>query len=159
MEDQALKELIRQGLMAMKAGSKVAENATQDIISNAQNEQLKTALDKGNTTSAEWKKRIDRSVEEAGGGGEQENPILEAHYKVSKEIVSKSPDQHSRDLGIIASGQLALHYWIASFGTMASYTKQAGLDQTQKDMHACLEEAKQADQELTQVAQSIMAAN
>lgn len=157
MEDQALKELIRQGFLAMKAGSKVGEQSTEDTNRDAQNEQLKAALDKGNNQSAEWKKRIERSLEEAGGGDEQENPILEAHYQVAKKIASQAPDQYSRDLGLIASGQLALHYWIAAFGTMLSYAKQVGLDQTQKEMQACLNEAKQADEEFTQIAKSIMA--
>jgi hypothetical protein len=37
MEEQNLKELIKQGFAAMKAGSKVAEQATDEIQSDAKN--------------------------------------------------------------------------------------------------------------------------
>ena len=82
--------------------------------------------------------------------------MLEAHYEVSQKIRQQAPDDYSRDLGIIAAGQLALHYWIASFGTLRTYAAQAGLDQTEQAMQTSLQEAKQADEQHTQLAQQIM---
>jgi ferritin-like metal-binding protein YciE len=156
--EQQLKTLVQQGLAALKAGSQVAARATDEIQNDARNPQLKQALDQGNDTSKQWAQRIDRALQEAGGGGEQQNPILEAHHEVSKKIRQQAPDDYSRDLGIIASGQLALHYWIAAFGTLRTYAQQAGLSQTQQDMQACLDEAKQADDQHTQIAEQIMGA-
>ncbi|MGI4021696.1 MAG: DUF892 family protein [Janthinobacterium lividum] len=158
MENQNLKELIKKGFAAMKAGSKVAAEATDEIQNDVKNEELKNMLQQGNEQSKVWAQRIDRSLEEAGGGAEQENAILKAHYQVSKEIRRLAADDDSRDLGIIASGQMALHYWIASFGTQASYAAATGLDKAQQEMQACLDEAKQADEKFTQIAKSILAA-
>lgn len=159
MENESIKELIKQGLTALKAGSKVAAAATDEIQNDVQNTQLKDALTKGNETSKQWVSRIDRALQEAGGGDEQQNPILEAHYEVSKRIRQQAPDGVSRDLGIIASGQLALHYWIASFGTLRTYAAQVGLSQTEQALQTSLEEAKQADEQHTQIAKQIMGAN
>ena len=62
----------------------------------------------------------------------------------------------SRDLGIVAAGQLALHYWIAAFGTLASYAKQLGMEQAARDLHQCVEEAKAADEQHTALAEKLL---
>jgi ferritin-like metal-binding protein YciE len=158
MENQNLKELIKKGFAAMKSGSQIAAEATDEIQNDVKNEELKNALEHGNEQSKVWLQRIERGLEQAGGGAEQENEILKAHFEVGKEIRGQAADDVSRDLGIIASGQMALHYWIASFGTQASYAGATGMDQTQQEMQNCLNEAKQADENLTQIAKSILAA-
>jgi ferritin-like metal-binding protein YciE len=159
MANEQLKQLISQGVAALKAGSKVAAAATDEIQNDARNPQLKQALEQGNQTSKQWSERIDRALAEAGGDGEQENPILEAHFQVSKKIRQQAPDDYSRDLGIIASGQLALHYWIAAFGTLRTYAGQAGLSQTEQEFETCVKEAKEADEQHTQLAKQIMGAS
>ena len=156
MENESLKELIAQGFAALKAGSKVAAKATDEIQNDAQDPRLKDALTQGNETSRQWESRIDQALAEAGGADEQQNPVLEAHYEVSRRIRQHAPDAVSRDLGIIAAGQLALHYWIASFGTLRTYAAQVGLSQTEQDMQTSLDEAKQADEQHTQLAKQIM---
>jgi ferritin-like metal-binding protein YciE len=157
MEQQGLKELIKKGFAAMKAGSNVASQATDEIQNDAKNEQLKNALQQGNERSKVWEQRIDRCLQEAGGQADEKNEILEAHYQVSKQIRQQAPDDDSRDLGIIASGQMALHYWIAAFGTQVSYAEATGLTNSQQEMHACLDEAKEADLKHTDIAKSILA--
>ena len=158
MANEQLKPLIQQGLAALKAGGQIAAAATAEIQNDARNPQLKAALDQGNETSKQWTARIERARQEAGGAGEQQNPIMEAHYEVSQKIRQQAPDDVSRDLGIIAAGQLALHYWIASFGTLRTYAGQAGLSQTEQEMQTCLDEAKQADEQHTQIAEQMMGA-
>ncbi len=159
MTNDSLNALIQQGLAAMKEGSKMAAEATADIQEAATNPQLKAALEQDNEQAKHWTLRIERSFEAAGGKGEEENPILEANSKISKRIRSAAPDDYSRDLGLIAVGQDALHYWIASFGTIGAYAEQAGLSQVAQDLRACLQEAKQADEQYTQIAQQILRAN
>lgn len=156
MEQQGLKELIKQGFAAMKAGSNVAADATEEIQNDAKNEELKNALQQGNEQSKVWSERIDKGLQDAGGPSDQDNEILKAHYEVSKQIRQQAADNDSRDLGIIASGQMALHYWIAAFGTQVSYAAAAGLTQAQEEMQACLDEAKEADLKHTGIAKSIM---
>ena len=158
MNTEALKDLIKDGLAAQQAGSKVAAKATADILDDATNPELKTLLQRGNDTSKQWQQRIEQAIGEVGGVEEQDNEIVEAHYEVSKEIRGQADTDQVRDLGIIASGQMALHYWIASFGTVASYAASAGLSQTEKEMKASVQEAKQADDQHTDIAQKILSA-
>ncbi|HET9503271.1 MAG TPA: DUF892 family protein [Hymenobacter sp.] len=158
MNTEDLKQLIKDGLSAQQAGSKVAAKATAEILDDATNPELKTLLQRGNETSKQWEQRLEQAIEEAGGVEEQDNEIVEAHYEVSKEIRSQADTDEVRDLGIIASGQMALHYWIASFGTVASYAEAAGLTQTAENLHRSVEEAKQADEQHTALAKRLLAA-
>ena len=128
MSEDNLKQLVIQGLAAMKAGGDLAAKATDEISGDVQSPELKSALEQGNTVSQQWAQRIERARQKAGGGGAEENRVIEAHFEVSRKIRREAPDAQSRDLGVIASGQLALHYWIAAFGTMANYTRQLGVN-------------------------------
>jgi len=159
MNSEDLKQLIKDGLAAQQAGSKVAAKATSDILDDATDSELKALLQRGNDTAKQWQQRIEQAIDEAGGVDEQDNKILEAHYEVSKEIRGNADTDQVRDLGIIASGQLALHYWIASFGTVASYAKAAGLTQTAQELHHSVDEAKQADEQHTQLAERLLSAS
>lgn len=156
MNTEALKQLMAQGLAAQKAGAKLGSQAAGDIEQSARNPELKTALQEGSQQAQVWATRIDRALQEAGGSGESENPIVKAHYEVGNRIRQNAPDDFSRDLGIVAAAQLALHYWIAAFGTMRAYAKRAGLSQTEQEMAQCLQEAEQGDEKMTDIAISIM---
>ncbi|WP_375429596.1 ferritin-like domain-containing protein [uncultured Sphingomonas sp.] len=157
MADDNLKQLVRQGLTALKAGTRVAADATQEIQGSATSPELKQALQQGTDQSTEWAARIDRALEEAGGPvGEDDNPILEAHHQVSQRIRQAASDEMSRDLGIIAAGQLAIHYWIASFGTLRNYAEKLGLERTDREFRQCAEEAKQADEQHSQLAEQML---
>jgi ferritin-like metal-binding protein YciE len=157
MSDQ-LKTLVAQGLQAMKAGSEVAKHATAEIQNDASDPGLKSALQAGNKTAEQWAKRVQDAIGEVGPSEDTGNPILDAHYDVSKKIRQKATDAMSRDLGIITAGQLAMHYWIAAFGTLRTYSAKLGMIGVQGSMQACLDEARQADQQYTELAQHIMGA-
>lgn len=158
MNDDALKTLVAQGLAAMKNGGKVAAAATDEIRNDARHPDLKAALEQGNTTAQQWAQRIDQALQQVGGSGEQKNPVLEGLYEVSRQIRQQAPDDASRDLGIIANGQLALHYWIAAFGTIRAYAEHLGESETARAMQASLDEAKAADEQHNTIARTIMGA-
>ena len=159
MADQELTVLVANGLQAQKAGGEIAKMATAEIQGDASHPDLKFALQASNKVAEQWAERIERALQETGGAEDNGNAILDAHFEVSKRIREKAPDDTSRDLGIVAAGQLALHYWIASFGTLGSYASKLGLSQTETSMRMSLEEAKQEDQQYTALAEKMLAAN
>ena len=159
MANDNVKQLVAQGLAAMRAGSDVAAKATDEINNDAQHPELKAVLEQGNQVSRQWAQRIESAQAKAGeGGGVQDNKIIEAHYEVSRRIRQQAPDAQSRDLGIVADGQMALHYWIAAFGTMANYARQVGMNDVAQDMKMSADEAKQGDEKMTEVAEKLLQA-
>ena len=156
MANDQLTTLIQNSLASMKAGGEIAKKATGEINNAASNDKLKKALEEGNKTAEQWRKRVDEALKESGGSSEPGNRIIEALYDVSKSVIKDYKDDYSRDLAIIETGQLALHYWIAAFGTMDAYAKRAGLSQTSKNMEMCRKEAEQADKKHTDIALEII---
>lgn len=152
------KVLVAQGIQALKAGSELAKKATAEIENDASRPELKAALQAGNKTSEQWAQRIAQALQETGGVEDTGNPVMDAHYEVSKKIRRKAPDAATRDLGIIAAGQLALHNWIASFGTLGNHAEKLGMSQTAQNMRTSLEDAKQADQQHTALAEKMLGA-
>ncbi len=156
MAGQELKTLVAQGLQALKAGGDVAKQATGELQGDVSHPELKAALQAGSKTSEQWAARISKAAQEAGGAEDTGNPVLEAHYEVSRRIRQKAPDGMTRDLGIIAAGQLALHYWIAAFGTLANYAAKMQMAETEQAMRTSLQEAKQADEQHSALAETIL---
>lgn len=156
MENEQLKQLIKNGFAAMKTGSETAAKSTDAIMDAAHDSKLKAALDKSNDIAKKWSERIEKGLQESGATEQRENPIIDGVGKVSKNILDSTQESYSRDLGIIAAGQLAIHYWIAAFGTMQSYAGEAELDETEKAMKACVKEAKEEDEEYTKIAEDLL---
>ena len=153
---EAVKSLLAEGLQAVQGASNVGRQATQRIQQAATHPELKQMLQKGSEVTETWRQRVDQAVQSVGGqGGNQSNPISEAIEQVGQKISQRMQDETARDLGIIASGQIALHYHIASFGTLAAYAKMLGMQQVAQTMGECLQEAKQADEKYTELAQRI----
>lgn len=96
--DEALRQLVAQGLAALKAGGEIAAGATDEIRNDARDPELRQALEQGNQTAQQWAQRVDRALDEVGGYDRAENPIVRAHYEVSKKIRGEAADDRSRDL-------------------------------------------------------------
>ncbi len=156
MANESLRELVKHGLQAAKTGIHVARQATSDIQNSASNAQLKEAIQAGNQHMDEWSQRVDRAISEVGSAQETGNQILQAQYDVSKRIRDNAPDQQSRDLGIIAAAQMALHYWIASFGTLRTYASSLGMMEAERNLQQCMDDAKRADQNFTKMAEEML---
>ena len=86
MTDQNLKTLAAQGFQALRAGAEVGKAATAEIERDVKDPDLKSALQAGSKTSAQWAQHIERAVAEAGGAEDVGNPVLEAHFEVSRQI-------------------------------------------------------------------------
>ena len=156
MNNDALKKIVAQGLGAMHAGAKMAARDTGEIQKHIKHPDLRAAFEGGNRVSEQWRVRIGKAVQAAGGSSEQTNPILEAHGEVGRKILEEASDDDARNLGMIAISQLALHYWIAAFGTMATYTKHLGMEEVAGEMKTSADEAKQGDERFTALAKSIL---
>ena len=152
----AVKSLLADGLQAVQGASNVGRQATQQIQQAATHPELKQMLQKGSEVTEKWRQRIEQAAQTVGAqGGNGSNPITEAIQQVGEKITQKMQDETARDLGIIASGQIALHYHIAACGTLAAYAKMVGMQQVAQTMGECLQEAKQADEKYTELAHRI----
>lgn len=159
MNNDSLKELVKQGLQAQKAATQLGDDAAAEISNDATNPELKTYLQQGSERAKQWEKSLTDALQKMGAEDSPiDNPIIQAQYEVSKKIRATASTPEARDLGIIASGQLAMHYYIAGLGTLSTYAKKVGEMETGNVVGRILQEAKQADQDMTDLAQKLLSA-
>ena len=113
--------MLQDAIAAMLAASASGSEATLKIEQQASDTDLKDMLRQGSRHAETWRERLSAANEKLGGGQTPtgSNPIIDALQQVGGKIIGKAADPAARDLGIIASGQLVVHYYIAAFGTMA----------------------------------------
>jgi ferritin-like metal-binding protein YciE len=71
-----------------------------------------------------------------------------------EEIMKESDEGGMRDAGIISAAQKVEHYEIASYGTLCAFAKTLGNDEVASILDEILEEEKNADKTLTEIAES-----
>lgn len=71
-----------------------------------------------------------------------------------KEVMEEVDDEETLDAGLIGAAQAAEHYEIARYGTLCAWAKQMGKPQIARVLHQTLEEEKQTDELLTQIAEA-----
>jgi ferritin-like metal-binding protein YciE len=74
--------------------------------------------------------------------------------KEGEEIIKDTEKGPQRDAGIISAGQKVEHYEIATYGTLCTFASTLGLNDAAQILQEILEEEKNADAKLTEVAES-----
>ena len=160
MNEENLKHLVKQGLLALKTAGQIGKGAAADVAQDATNPELKKLLSDGSDHAKRTADAIQGLLVGMGAGDEKsDNPIVEAHVEVAKRIRAQADSPETRDLGIIASGQLVMHYYIASYGTLAQYAERLGMMDAKNTLGGFLDDSKEADERMTSVAKAIMGGN
>ncbi len=79
-------------------------------------------------------------------------PAMDGILKEADEIVGDVADKQVLDAAIIAAAQAVEHYEITRYGTLATWAKQLGRPDCASVLVETLEEEKEADEILTDVA-------
>jgi len=72
------------------------------------------------------------------------------------EMIAEAEDDATRDALMIAAAQKAEHYEIATYGTLRVWASLLGKDEVAALFEDTLEEEKETDQKLTQIAESFV---
>jgi ferritin-like metal-binding protein YciE len=75
--------------------------------------------------------------------------------KEGDEIISAGGDPSVVDAGIISAAQKVEHYEIAGYGTVRTYAELLGQDQIANLLQETLDEEKEADDTLTEIASNV----
>ncbi len=81
------------------------------------------------------------------------SPAMEGLIRDANELIDSTTPGSVRDAGIICAAQKLDHYKIATYGTLTAFASQLGEKTSAKLLKETLQEEKQADQRLSQVAQ------
>jgi ferritin-like metal-binding protein YciE len=114
---------------------------------------LKTALSRHGEQTLVQKKRLEAILQKCGASPSvHTDQAMQALLHETKKMFAMLKGSDLRDAGLIASAQKLEHYEIAAYGTAAALAGQLDLRDDQKMLHKSLEEEKQTDILLTQLA-------
>jgi len=130
-----------------KAIPKMAKNATSEELVNALNDHLEVT--RGHV------ERLEESFKILGKAARAKKcEAMAGLVKEAEEIMEDTEEGVVRDAGIISAGQKVEHYEIATYGTLCAFAKTLGEDEVASLLHKTLDEEKEADQKLTEIAES-----
>lgn len=151
-------ELFVQQLKDIYSAEKQAIRAYPKIAKTAQSEELKQALQEHLEQTKGQLERLDRVFEILGkkssGKTCEAMKGLITEAQEAMEEIEKGP---VLDAAIIAAGQRIEHYEIASYGTVATFAEAMGEQEIHDLLAETLQEEKETDERLTEVAQSVNA--
>lgn len=145
--EDMLKDIYWAEKALLKAIPKMSKNATSEDLVQALESHLEET--KGHVN------RCEQIFELMGKTARAKKcEAMDGLIKEAQEIMESTEEGVVRDAGIIAAGQKVEHYEIASYGTMTAFAKILGEDEIAELLHLTLSEEKQADEKLTEVAES-----
>jgi ferritin-like metal-binding protein YciE len=141
---QLILDAEQQGLLAM---STMAQSVT--------NPELRRGLEMHRAQTEQQVQRLEQLFQLEGMSPRaQDCTSFRALVSEAQMMVSAIQDPTTRDAYIVAAQQAAEHHEIAAYGTARAWAQQLGRDQAAVLLEQTLEEEKQADKLLTQMAES-----
>ena len=122
----------------------------------ATTQELKDAIDEHTTQTEEQVVRLEQVFELMGKKAQAKKcEAMEGLLKEGQSIVEETEDgSMTRDVGIIMAAQKVEHYEIATYGGLVSLANTLGLEEVADILNTTLEEEKQTDATLSQIAEN-----
>lgn len=155
---KSLRELFEIELRyAYDCEQKLVEKGLPTMIENANSRELRAALEHHLQETRTHVTRLDRIFGALGVEAKtKDNDILDELMSAAKDSVSNIEDSPLRDAALIVNGNLVEHYEIATYGSLAEFARNLGLQNAVGPLEETLNEEKAADAKLTQIARSVM---
>ncbi len=123
----------------------------------AANAQLRQGIQEHLEQTKGHAERLEECFKELGVSPRSKKCVaMEGIIEEGKDILDLKVEPEVIDAGIIAAAQKVEHYEIASYGTVRTWAEQMGHERCVELLQQTLDEEKEADQLLTQVAETMV---
>jgi ferritin-like metal-binding protein YciE len=153
----SLETLMQEELKDIYDAEKQLTKALPKMAKKATAEELKTAFGEHLRQTEQHIERLEQVFEQLGmpvRGKKCEG--MKNLIKEGEDMIGEAEDDATRDAVMIASAQKVEHYEIASYGTLRTWASVLGQTEAASLFEETLEEEKQTDQKLTQIAESFV---
>ena len=151
-----LEKLFTDSLKDLYWAEKHLTKALPKMQKAATTEELKSAIEEHLTQTEEHVTRLEQVFEMMGKKAQAKKcDAMEGLIKEGDSIVEETEEgTMTRDAGIIMAAQKVEHYEIATYGSLVQFAKTMGMDEAAGILEQILEEEKQTDQGLTEIAEN-----
>ena len=121
----------------------------------ATTDELKSAIEEHLAQTEEHVSRLERVFEICGKKAQAKKcDAMEGLTKEGDSVIEETESNTmTRDAGIIMAAQKVEHYEIATYGSLVQLAKTLGMNEAADILHQTLDEEKQADEKLTEIAE------
>ena len=121
----------------------------------AQSQELRAAFEEHLEQTKEQIKRLDQVFESIGESMKKKTcKAMKGLIDEGTEIAQKFDGDSALDAALICAAQKVEHYEIASYGCLCTWAKELGHEDALELLQETLDEEKEADENLTQLAES-----
>ncbi len=153
MASKTFEDLFLDELKDIYDAEKRVLRALPKLAKSADAQDLSSALQEHLDVTHEQVARLDRVFSDLGTSpGRRVCEAMKGLIEEGEEFLDISEDAATNDAAIIASAQKVEHYEIAAYGTLRDWARQLGHQDVASMLQQTLDEEKQADQKLTQIA-------
>jgi ferritin-like metal-binding protein YciE len=129
--------------------------ALPKMAKQAGSPELKQAIEKHRAETEGQVERLQRVFEMCNTAARGVRcDAIEGILSEANEVMEEIDDPQVKDAGMIASAQAVEHYEITRYGTLIAWAQQLGMQDAAKLLGETLQEEKNTDQALTQLAES-----
>lgn len=156
MKANSLRELYVGELRDLYDAEHQIIKALPKMISKVSSEELKNALSEHLDITRQQAERLEQIFENMGEKAKAEKcDGMEGVIKERNELLKDTEDDDVRDAAIISAAQKVEHYEMAGYGTARTWASLLGEDEAADLLEQTLDEEKEADQKLTDIADAI----
>jgi len=154
---ESVRELLIEQMRDLYDAEKQLVKALPKLAKTASNEQLKEAFENHLEQTREHVQRLEQAFEALDQKARSKScEAMKGLIEEGKETMEEDLEDALMDSALIGAAQKVEHYEIAGYGTVKTWARALGLDEVAELLEATLEEEKEADQKLTEVADGIL---
>ena len=157
MKMKTLKDLYVSELKDLYSAEKQILKALPKMAKAATAPELKKAFQQHLAQTEVHVERLEKICEQLG-----QKPTgkvckaMEGLVEEGKELIEEKPEPSVLDAGLIAAAQRVEHYEMAGYGTVRTFAKLLGEDKAATLLQETLDEERETDKKLTELAESVI---
>ncbi len=160
MKTDNLEKLWMDELKDLYDAEKQITEALPKMASKTETPELRQAFENHLRQTEQHIQRLEETFEELDMGSPRKKcKGMQGLLTEGEEMMKEITDPMTRDAALIAAAQKVEHYEMAGYGAVISYAKQLNYEDIADKLHQTLDEEKQADEKLTQIAEAKVNAN
>jgi len=155
MSMHTLEDLFVHELKDLYSAEKQILRALPKMAKAASSEKLREGFEEHRRQTEGHVERLEQILEELGKPTRGPKCVgMEGILEEGKELMEEDMDESVCDAALIAAAQRVEHYEIAGYGTVRTLAKMLGHSDAEKLLQQTLDEEKETDEKLTELAES-----
>jgi ferritin-like metal-binding protein YciE len=157
MKEAHFEQLFKEELEDIYDAEKQILQALPKMAEAASSEELVAAFNEHLEVTRQQVKRLEKVFQKVGAKpGKKTCEGMQGLLREGEKLIAEMPKSAVLDAGLIGAAQKVEHYEISAYGTVRTMAEMLGQEDAAELLEETLEEEKETDESLTEIAESIM---